>query len=272
MSAIGLLAQIIAQRVKVASASLQTAPGFLQLKQHGYLRDAGVVSSLTCTDCDQDHDVEVVFNNGQYGYFCADLGFVTLGRSQIQAVRADIPRLINGLADAFECKRRKTSPVSDETWRIGAVDLGRGDATLFFHPCLRDEEDLRAFHVARSRETRSAWSLIITAEGALAALDATTIRLDHLVQLSEHNGALVPLSEIAVLLGIPMKNTGGAPNRYGARLTEIIESRIKNRQALTGFNKEAEAVWVKFSQDHPALEPPSLSSVKAYLRKIRGGQ
>lgn len=272
MSAINLLAQIVAQRAKVTSASLQTTPGFRQLLQHGYLRDAGVVSSLVCTDCDQAHDAEVVFNNGQYGYFCPDLGFVALGRGQVQAVLPDIPTLISGLADAFRCKRRKTSPVNEETWRIGAVDLHQGNATLFFHPRLRDEEDLRAFDVARSRETRSAWCLIVTAEGALTVQGATTIRLDELVELGGGNGALVPLSEIGVLLGIFVKNTGGAPNRFGAPLTAIIEARLRNHQALPGVNEEAKAILLTLKQEQPDLSQPSLSSVKGYLRKIRGGQ
>ena len=272
MTAIALLAQIIAQRSKVASASFRTEPDFKQLMEYGYLRDAGVLSSLTCIDCDQAHDAEVVFDHGQYGYFCPDLGFVPTARDAVQAVIPDTPKLIQSLADAFQCKRRKASPLHGQTWRIGAVDLDQGDAILFFHACLRAEEELRAFHDAQSREVRSSWRLIVTAEGELPVREATSIRLDELVEMDTNDGRLVPISNLGVLLGVPVTNTGGAPNRFGAPLTALIEHRIKNQQALTGLNKESDAVLALFERDQPDLKPPSRSSVKAYLSKIRAGQ
>ncbi|MEO9781638.1 MAG: hypothetical protein ABJH07_03150 [Sedimentitalea sp.] len=271
MSAIELLAQIIAQRVKISSASLRMAPGFGHLMQHGYLRDAGVVSSLACMDCDQAHDAEVVFDHGQYGYSCPDLGFIPVGRDEVQAVIPHIPKLIESLADAFQCKRRKASPLRAETWRIGAVDLGRGDAILFFQPSLRDAEDLHAFDDAQSREVRSAWRLIVTAEGASTVHGATAIRLCELVEMDEKDGRLVPMSGLGALLGIPSKNAGGAPNRFGEPLSAIIKARKRNHQTLTGVNKEARAVLAVFEREHPDLDPPSISSVKSYLSKIQGG-
>ncbi len=272
MTAIDLLAMIIAHGAKFSSSLCRTTPAYRHLKAFGYIRDAGLVSSFTCTECDQAHDAEVVFEQGQYGYFCPDLGFVAIARDDLKAVIPDTPELIKSLADAFQCKRRKASPLRANTWRIGAEDLDQGDAMLFFHPCLRSEEDLRAFDDALLREVRSAWRLIVTAEGALTVQGATTIRLDELVELDAEDGRLVPVADLVVLLGIPTKNAGGAPNRFGAPLSAIIEARKRNHQTLTGFNKEAKAVLALFEQDHPNLDLPSISTVKSYLSKNQGGQ
>lgn len=272
MTAVALLAQIIAQRAKVASWAIRNTPEFEQLMEYRYIRNAGVVSSLTCTECDQPHDAEVFYDNRHYGHFCPDMGFVPTTRDTVQTVVPDIPKLIQSLADAFHCKRRKASPLQDQTWRIGGVNLDQGDAMLFFHPCLRDENELRAFHDAQSREVRSEWRLIVTAEGALPFSAVTIVRLDELVELDTNDGRLVPLSNLGELVGVPVANKGGAPNRFGALLTALIENRIKAQQALTGLNMEAKAVLKLFAKEHPDLKPPSISSVKTYLTKIRAGQ
>lgn len=272
MSAVGLLCEVIAQGVKASSEPLRGNPEYSLLMELGYLRETGVVSSVVCLDCDQPHDAEVVFVDGRYGYFCPDLGFVPVSRPALQGVTADVPKLIKHLADAFDCKRWKRTPVLNRTWRIGAVDTDHGDVMLYFQPRLRSEEDTRALGAALSNEVRSTWRLIVTAVGTLPVHGAATVLLSDLVDFEVQSGRFVPVAAPCTLVGVPSKNSGGAPNRFGVVLTAIIEDRVKNGLAVTVRNAEAKAVLAQFQKENPDARPPSLSSVKDYVTKFRSEQ
>ncbi len=113
---------------------------------------------------------------------------------------------------------------------------------------------------------------LVTAEGALTAHGAITVSLSELVELDAKDGRLVPRTDLGVLVGVPERKAGAAPNRFGPLITGLIEARINNRQSLPGRNEEAKAVLKAFEHEHPDLNLPSLSSVKSYLSKIRSGQ
>lgn len=272
MRPIALLAQIIAHRDKVSSSRFRELSAFQHLVKTGYVECAGMMSSVGCTECEEAHDAELVFEEGQYGYFCPSLGFVPVQREDAQAVKPDVAKLIAALAVAFQCKRRKATVLQDSTWRIGAIETVQGDVLLLFHPNLQDETDLRALCDAFSREMRSSWRLIVTAEGAMLVEGATTVNLGELVDLDTSDGSLVPLSDPCSLVGVPKTNPGGAPNRFGPKLTTLIEDRMQKGKALSGRNEEAKAILEHFGQKHPDLTPPSLSTVKDYVSKLRAGQ
>jgi hypothetical protein len=89
-------------------------------------------------------------------------GYPETRSGDVKAVTPHVPKLIESLAGAFPCKRRKATALRCAAWRVGVVETDQGDVMLFFHPSLRDETDLRALCDALSREVRSAWKLIIT--------------------------------------------------------------------------------------------------------------
>jgi len=136
VSGIDLLCEIIAQGEKPGAASFNNRPEYSLLLRGGYIRDGGVVQSVVCQDCDDPHDAEVLFEDGKYGYVCPAHGFVSLDRGSVSNIKPDVAKIVSGLADAFGCKRRKTSPVSGTTWRIGVVESLGGDIGLYLHPRL----------------------------------------------------------------------------------------------------------------------------------------
>ena len=111
MSALTLLCDIIAQGGKVTSTFYPGA-SFQALVSHGFLREAGVATSVVCQDCDAQHSVPVLFEDSAYGYYCADCGFVALDYAQIKLFMPDLPGLVHRLADVFACQRRKSSALS----------------------------------------------------------------------------------------------------------------------------------------------------------------
>ena len=271
MSAIGLLSEIVAQGAKAAAGPLRSNPDYQSLVRHGYLSEAGVVSSIACMECESPHDAEIVFDDGQYGYFCHEFGFVAVQRADIQSVVQDYKQLVERLADAFSCKRRRLAPVHESTWRIGAVETGHGELALYFQPVLKDE--LHAFDLvdALNREVRSSWRLIVTATGLLPIPGTKSVLLRDLVTLNAKDGGLIAQADPGEFLGVPKNRKIGSPNLYEKSLVPLIHSRIQNNKALTGVNEEARAILNEFQNLRPGEKAPSLPTIKRYLSGVRNG-
>lgn len=271
MAAIALLCEILAQSANASAETYRPRPGYQALLSSGSVQETGLVQSTHCADCDHAHDAEVVFEGGQYGYFCPQIGFVPVDRSRLIAVTPVLKKIVQGLADAFGCKRRKATPIHSQTWRVGAVETPGGDATLYLHPRLRSAEDLRDLETALRREVRSTFRLILIAEGALMVPKTKTVRLDEVVELDTVSGAMLPIADVCAIVDAPLKSSGGRPNQFGGKLDRIILARSQNRQALPGHNEEAKAIRDVFREQFPNENPPSLPTIKRYLTKAQGG-
>ncbi len=244
---------------------------FAALRLHGYLCESGVVASVVCNECDDAHAAPVVFADGRYGHYCSDRGFVALERTELKAVHPKIAKLIDRLAEALDCKRRKGTALHGQTWRIGAVETNAGATMLYFHPRLQDECDARDLEHSLSREVRSDWRLIVTATGTLSPLGTKAVQLDDLAELDHETGDLRVLSQPAELLAVPRKNKGGRPSEHGPAMAAIISGRVQSGAALDGINSEAKAVIAEFTATHPGIPAPSLSTVKRHLGKPKIG-
>lgn len=271
MTEFTLLCEIIAQRAAVTTSFYRNDPTFAVLLRHGFLKEAGVVASVVCNDCDVPHAAQVIFEGGQYGYFCSDLGFVPKDRADLQTVQPDLPLLIGRLADAFECKKRRTNALRGQTWRIGAVTQNVGEVMLYFQPCLYAEEDALDLDQALNGEVRSPWRLIVTALGTLSVAGAQAVPLDDLAGLTPDTGALRILAQPADLVGMPRKNKGGRPTEYREPLAAIISDRRQSGAALDGVNAESNAILADFKARQPDETAPSFETVRRHLRKSLGG-
>lgn len=271
MAVVELLCEIIAQGANASAETFRLRTGYDALIISGFLQEAGVVQSISCDECDVAHDAEVIFEGGRYGFFCPQIGFVPVERSELFRVKPDLQYLIRNLADTFNCKRRKTTPVHGQTWRVGAVETPGGDATLYLHPRLRSAVDLQDLETAMRREVRSPFRLILIAEGALMVPKTKTVRLDEVVELDTVTGAMLPIADLCAIVDAPLKSSGGRPNLFGGKLDRIILVRSQNRQVLSGHNKEAKAIRDVFREQFPNEKPPSLPTIKRYLTKAQGG-
>lgn len=269
MNAIELLSDIIAQGTTVSAVSYRSMPGCDWLVQHGYLQEAGIISSVQCSECDTPHDAEILFEGDRYGYFCPELGFVPLELNDLTGLTPNLSSLVERLADGFSARRRKATPLHGQTWRIGAVETDHGNVMLYFHPCLQSEEDARGLTEALAREMKSPWQLVVTATGRLPVEGLVIGSLVDLVGLDEGDGRLVTAIDLHAALGIPQSKKSGRPSHRGPQLKGLIQERIINNQALPGRNEEAEAVLGLFEKNNPGSKPPSLSSVKDYVTKVR---
>ncbi len=272
MQPIELLCEIAAQRGKVAAFQYSQEPFFPALLAHGFFEMAGVLQSVTCLTCDTAHEAEIVHHSGSDGYFCPEAGFVPIPENEISAVRANLSKLIAGLANAFDCRARKTSPVSGETWRVGKVSSEAGDVAIYFRPTLQTEGDAKDLAAAFAQEARSTYRLVLTAAGALKVGSAKTVPFSEIVEFDLSGPEFRAVADLRDLVGAPRKNPGGAPNRYGQALSALIAQRIKDGTALAGRNEEARAVLADCKQSNPQRRPPSLSSVKDYVSKVRASQ
>lgn len=272
MSAAALLCAIIAQGGKVTSDFYHGDRGFAALVRHGFLREAGVLTSVVCDQCDAPHSAQVVYEGGKTGYFCPELGFTPLPPELSTAFLPDMALLVGRLADTFECRQRKTSILYGLTWRIGAARVASTQVMLYFHPTVKSEDDAHDLQNALSREVRSDWRLVVTSQGTFPVGGCTSVQLDDLIEIDTQTGALHTIADFGTLAGVPRKNTGGRPSEHGPMISRIIEERIANGMALEGRNKEAEAVLKLFVQHSPKEKAPSISSVRDYVTKARTRQ
>ncbi|MDU9002408.1 hypothetical protein [Sedimentitalea todarodis] len=270
MTATTRLCEIIAQGGKV-STDFGDDDGFAVLVRHGYLSEAGVLTSVVCDECDAPHSAPVVYEADMYGYYCPDLGFLPLVAARLAVFSPDIPKLIDRLAEALGCRQRKSSSIFGETWRIGAAQTDAATVMLYFHPTLETEDDARVLQDALGREARSEWRLVVTAQGALPMAGLATVRFDDLTEIDITTGALSVIADPGVLAGSPRKNPGGRPSAHGDLLKPLIVGRISDGTAVEGVNAEAGEVRTAFKAKYPNRSIPSGSAIKRYIREARGG-
>lgn len=271
MSAAARLSEIIAQGGKVSASFCDGDDGFAALLRHGYLRGSGVSTSIVCDECDAPHSAPVVYEGAQYGYFCPDLGFLTLDLARLAVFSPDVPKLVGRLADTLGCRQRKLSSIHGETWRIGTIQTDAATVMIYFHPTLATEDDARALQDALGREARSEWRLVVTAQGALPMPGLSTVLLDDLVEIDHATGALRVFADPGVLAGMPRKNLGGRPSEHGDLLRPLIEGRIRDGAAVGGVNAEARDVRAAFIAKYPNQSAPSDATIKRYIREARSG-
>lgn len=272
MTAIETLSGVIAQRAYAAKSFFENQTAFDLLKTVELVQETGKLQSVVCDDCSDPHDAEVVFEGGNYGVYCQEAGFVRLEVNDVTAIKPNVAKLVADLAALFDCKRRKSSPVTGDTWRIGAIDTPGGDLALYFHPTLQNEQDIRAMESALRAETRSAYQLIITAFGKLSASGAKSAELVDVVELDDKTNELTASADPRIIAGAPTASPNGRPNLYADKLEPLILRRMKDGSALAGLNKEAKAIREVLAERSTNRQVPSLSTVKAYLSNLRAGQ
>lgn len=270
MSAVSLLCEIISQGGKVASG-FHSGVTFDALVRHGFMREAGVMSSVVCNQCEDPHSARIVYEDGSNGYYCPELGFVPLAPELSTAFLPDLPKLVERLADVFACRQRKSTSLHGRTWRIGAVSAVPETVMLYFHPSLGSDGDVLDLQTALGREARSDWRLIVTSRGGFPITGCSSVHLDDLVEIDVENGSLSPIADPGVLAGVPRKHTGGRPSEHGALLKPLIEKRIRERQTLDTVNAEARAIRSAFGAAYPDKPIPSDSAIKRYIRAAREG-
>ena len=263
MAAATLLCEIIAQGAKASSDTFRLRTGYGALTLRGLVQETGFVQSLVCDECSQAHDAKVIFEDGQYGFICPEIGFVSVERTKLLGTKPELQTLVACIGEAFDCKRRKKSPVHGLTWRVGVLETVAGDLTIYFHPRLEGREDVLDLEAALQREVKSPFRLILTAGGSLVVPGTKSACLDEVLELDPVSGDVVECSDLRAIVG--------RPNVYGANLDTIIQSRLGNGQALLGRNEEGKAILDVYRKQFPNEKPPSLPTIKRYLTKTRGG-
>ena len=169
MNAVDLFATLLAQRRRTQSIGYSSLPSYGDLIKAALIEEAGVVSSMKCDECDRPHEAKIAYEGSQYGYYCPELGFVSKPRSELIAVQLNVATFVSQIAEALDCKRRKSSPLDKDTWRIGAIESTAGDVVLYLQPTLQDARDLRDVQAALASEVKTSFGVILTSKGTLTA-------------------------------------------------------------------------------------------------------
>jgi hypothetical protein len=269
LNAVVLLATLLAQRRRVRSVGYSSFAAYDDLIKAGLIEETGVVSSIICDECDQPHDAKIVYEGAQYGYYCPDLGFISKPRFELIAAQPNLSASVAQIADALACKRRKSSPLDKDTWRIGAVDSAAGDIVLYIRPTMQDAQDVTDLATALAGEMKSPFGIVLTSIGTLAVPPYTTINLQDALSLDPIAKKLAFVGDLNAIAGAPKQRTGGRPNDYKRPLTELIAIRASQNRALEGRNEEAKALLLEFRAQFPRTKCPSLPTVKKYVSEAR---
>ena len=271
MNAVDLFAALLAQRRRVRSVEYSSFPTYEHLIEAGLIEEAGVVSSIICGECDQPHDAQVVYEGSQYGHYCPNLGFIAKARSELIATQPSLSTFAAQIADALTCKRRRSTPLDKDTWRIGAIDSPAGDVVLYLKPTMQDAQDVKDLETALAREIKSPFGIVLTSKGTLSVAPYTTVHLQDVLSLEPLVDKLTMVGDLRAIAGVPEQRTGGQPNDYKQPLTELIAIRASQGRTLEGRNEEARALHVEFKAQFPNTKCPSLPTVKKYVSEARGG-
>jgi len=271
LEAVDLFANLLAQRRHVRSVEYSSLPAYDDLVKAGLIEETGVVSSMICDECDHPHDAKIVYEGSQYGYYCPDLGFILKPRAELIAMQPNLCAFIAQIADALACKRRKSSPLDKDTWRIGAIDSSAGDVVLYLHPTLLDAQDITDFQAALASEMKSPFGVILTSQGTLSVSPYATAQLQDVLSFESLAGKLMVVVDLRTVAGVPEQRTGGRPNEYRKPLRDLIALRASQGRTLGGRNAEAKALQAEFQAQFPDIKCPSLPTVKKYVSEVRSG-
>ncbi|MFK7837089.1 MAG: hypothetical protein AB8B60_12795 [Sulfitobacter sp.] len=271
MNAVNLFATLLAQRARVASVGYSLLPAYDDLIKAGLLEESGVVSSMICDECHQSHDAKIVYEGSQYGYYCPDLGFISKSRAELIAVRPNLSAFAAQIAEAQACKRRKSSPLDKDTWRIGAVDSPTGDVVLYLHPTLQDTQDVGDLQAALANEMKSPFGVVLTSNGTLSVPPYATAQLQDVLSFDPIAGKLIVVADLRAVAGVPEQRTGGRPNDYRTPIFDLIALRASQGRTLQGRNAKAKALQAEFQALFPDKKSPSLPTLKKYVTGFRSG-
>ena len=269
MNAVDLIANLLAQRRQVRSIKYSSFPGYDDLIKAGLIEETGVVSSIVCNECDHPHDAKIVYESSQYGYYCPEFGFIPKLRTELIAMQPNLGAFVSQIADALDCKRRKSSPLDQDTWRIGAIESAVGDVVLYLHPTLQDARDVKDVQAALASEVKSPFGVILTSGGALTAPAFITAQLDNALSFDMKAGKFTVVADLRAIAGVPEQRTGGRPNEYKKQLNELSAIREKEGRTLKGRNEESKALQSEFKAQFPDIACPSLPTVKRYVSDAR---
>lgn len=271
MDAVVLFATLMAQRGRVRSVKYSSFPAYSDLINAGLIEETGVVSSITCEECDHPHDAPIVFEGSQYGHYCPDLGFIAKARAELIAIQPNLGSFVAQIADALACNRRKSTPLDTNTWRIGSIKSPAGDVVLYLHPTLRDAQDIRDFQVASANEMKNPFGIVLTSNGTLSVPPFVTAQLQDVLGLDRVSGKITVVCDLRAIAGVPEQRTGGRPNDYENAISDLMALRVSQGRAVLGRNEEAKALHAEFIAKYPYKKCPSLSTVKRYVTTIRSG-
>lgn len=133
MNAVNLLGDLIARRTpKLPVSQYRADPAYETLSGLDLIGPAGELASVLCKECDAMHSAAICLNEdtGETGWWCHEAGFCKADPKDIEAFAVCLDRLVEKIADALDCNKRRSTALSGEiVWRIGGFEFQGADVT-----------------------------------------------------------------------------------------------------------------------------------------------
>ncbi|MFK7945448.1 MAG: hypothetical protein AB8B85_21420 [Paracoccaceae bacterium] len=206
-------------------------------------------SSVLCDACDLDHTSRIISDSAtdRIGWHCPEAGFVPATNADLQAVRFNPGRLVTLIADALDCRRRRSQPLIDTSlWRVGSFEYANEVVSLYLALRLHDIEAVNATSEKLSSEPGLHRGLLLTPNiSGAAGISIARCRIAALEELiSFEDGELVADQDRAAgLAGVEVRLSGGRPGHPRRREAEtLIRARIAKGELKSSKRAEARAI------------------------------
>lgn len=274
-----LLSELLAQcSDKLPTDAYSNRAGFAALSRCRIIKDAGLVQSVRCEECDQAHDAPVKYreDEGSYGWICYEHGFLPIDRDRLLAFRVSVREIIGRVSASLSCRNRLDRPLIEGLlWRVGVFDLAEQDISVYLATPIVTLDDAQRCAAAISSEPRRRYRVLLTPNleniRDFDIAGCATARLEDAISIDPVRGMDVRPHRIAQLAGVPLVGKGGRPSLYEPMLSELIEERDKLGTASGKINSEARAIRTMWPTLKLTETTPSESVVKRALRAYHGG-
>ncbi len=247
MSAVSLLSEMLELRTdKLPTDAYSNRPGFPALRKCLIIRDAGLLQSVRCEECEQTHDAPVTYHNGEaaYGWICYEHGFFPIERERLAAFRVSIEAIVTRLSASLACRNRRERPLIDGLlWRVGTFDWANQDVAVYLATRIATLDEAQRCAAAISAEPRAGFRVLLTPDldnmrdfeiaGCAIAKLSDAISIDSVLGLEARP------HRVARLAGVPVQRSGGRPAVYEPMLSDLIETRDRDGVAALASTRKS---------------------------------
>jgi len=277
LSAISLLAKMMetgADRLPLQEYS--TCSGFDSLEEVAVVEEAEILRSVLCEECGRPHEAHIIYSDARnsYGWTCYDVGFVPINVDRLRSVRVSPRKLVSLLAQALNCKGRRSRPLAENTlWKVGFFNHGGETISVYLAARKASLEDARRWATVIASEPNRRYRVLITPE--LEELrdfrigECRTVKIDDVVSMTSDKGLTVEAQRLAEIAGVPVRRRGGRPSPYQPKLGELVEKRVLTGQAEKGVKAEAREILSLWASPKTSLNAPSPRTVERAISAYR---
>lgn len=270
MSGIDLIVRLLtAYKFTLPFDQVCDDPNLSSLADLEILQNRQSGSTVLCNACDFPHSVKVGIDpiTDKLGWRCPDSGFVEAGADQLKKVQLLPGTLVDRIADALQCTRRRNVPlVENLLWKVGWYEFSAHDVNVYLASSIRGAEDASAIAGALRAEAGLRNGLVITPDiSGTAGLTIAGCRFAEIGDVISIKGGRLSCDQscVAGFAGVVVKaDPGRSKHRMRGEVADMIKEFYKGGQVFRSTNSAVLAIQEAMKIRYPEKKPPGRSVIE----------